>query len=349
MFVEYCCPKCKGEVRTINDFLSCLGCGAAWPIKEGIPCFSVGSSYWGFASPEAMHALLQIAQNEGWLEAVKCYSDASNTHTYDYLYQYAVSEARADFQFLIPLSSQSTVLDVGCGWGNISVSLARNTQHVVALDSTFENAKFVSVRAEQEKIHNIQTVCADAHALPFQDDTFDLIVMNGVLEWTARDTENRNALRVQLEVLDQIHNCLKRPGWLYLGIENRFSIKLLCGARDPHTGLRFGTVLPRAVGDAYSRIIRHKGYSELIHSARQLQKLLRSAGFSDAKMYFPLPGYQRIRYLLDFTALNVNRFLFQKLRSHRKFGALATIASRFVPSLGIARCFAPCFSVVAAK
>lgn len=69
-------------------------------------------------------------------------------------------------------------LDLASGTGEPAISLASRVLpggHVTALDLSRELLDVASQRAQDRKLTNISTHEADAHELPFPDDSFDLI------------------------------------------------------------------------------------------------------------------------------------------------------------------------------
>ena len=79
----------------------------------------------------------------------------------------------------LPTGKKLKILDIGCGAGFISNELARLGHDVVGLDlseSSLDIARQTSGNATPEY------VCADAYHLPFEDESFDLIVCFDFLE-----------------------------------------------------------------------------------------------------------------------------------------------------------------------
>jgi protein-L-isoaspartate O-methyltransferase len=59
------------------------------------------------------------------------------------------------------LSSDMTVLDVGCGSGRLAIPLAKRVRHVTALDQAPAMLELIKQKAEAESVQNIQTVNLD--------------------------------------------------------------------------------------------------------------------------------------------------------------------------------------------
>jgi SAM-dependent methyltransferase len=68
-----------------------------------------------------------------------------------------------------------SVLDVAAGTGNASIPAARNGAHVIASDLTPELLQAGKARAETEGLE-LDWVTADAEHLPFDDETFDIVM-----------------------------------------------------------------------------------------------------------------------------------------------------------------------------
>ena len=127
-----------------------------------------------------MDRLLGISLHNGWQVSLYDFL-RKKSH---YAYKLAGDEGRLDWRFLFPLSEKSAVLDFGCGLGGISLALAQRCGKVVSMDCSLKRLKFLHMRATQESIENIFPVCGgDTLKLPFANEYFDLVVLNGVLEW----------------------------------------------------------------------------------------------------------------------------------------------------------------------
>ena len=75
------------------------------------------------------------------------------------------------------------VLDLGAGTGQASRDLKRrySSAHVVALDSSLSMLR--QSAGQQRFLRRFLPVCADAHALPLRNQSFDLVLSNLLIEW----------------------------------------------------------------------------------------------------------------------------------------------------------------------
>lgn len=79
---------------------------------------------------------------------------------------------------LLPKDAKS-ILDVGCSSGILTAAIAKKLpkSSVVGLDSYKEVITFA-----KKKYPKIKFVCADAHKLPFKNNSFDLVICTETLE-----------------------------------------------------------------------------------------------------------------------------------------------------------------------
>lgn len=100
-----------------------------------------------------------------------------------------------------PRWRDSTVLEVGCGLGTDAINFARAGAFYTGVDLTEASIELVRRRFEFED-QTADLRVADAEALPFADDSFDLVYSHGVLHHTP-DTQR---------AVDEIHRVLGPGG-----------------------------------------------------------------------------------------------------------------------------------------
>lgn len=300
--INFICPHCKTVLRQEPRSLFCPRCTTSFSPREGILSFSSTNSYYsGELTKQQKDRTIQIAGKEGWDKALNDFVRPLSPHTY----RYATDYSRADWKFLLPLTKETKVLDWGSGWGIISMSLARICGQVVSMDENIERVRFLLIRKIQSKTDNITLVHAgDSLELPFADAEFDLIVMNGVLEWTGVSSHEKNPFKAQKKALANVQRCLRGAGIFYLAIENRFSYKYFWAASD-HNALRFVDIMPRKLADFYCWLWGKDKYKTPIHSFNGYKKLLTEAGFEDITFYLPVPNYQYPSFIIPLDDMNV--------------------------------------------
>lgn len=70
----------------------------------------------------------------------------------------------------------ATILDLGCGAGHVSYAVAAMAKKVIAYDLSEKMLDVVAHSARERKLRNIEVEHGLAEKLPFDDNTFDLVV-----------------------------------------------------------------------------------------------------------------------------------------------------------------------------
>lgn len=85
------------------------------------------------------------------------------------------------------LAAGLSVLDVGCGPGTITVEFAERVApaRIVGLDASAEVIEKAAAHAGEVGVTNAEFVVGDAYALPFPDDSFDIVHAHQTLQHVA--------------------------------------------------------------------------------------------------------------------------------------------------------------------
>jgi 2-polyprenyl-3-methyl-5-hydroxy-6-metoxy-1,4-benzoquinol methylase len=287
-----------------------------------------------------------ITEGQDWKKLIKTVFAEENP----WLYKIITDEARTLFLNNYPLKKHSTILDIGSGWGQFSLPLAKD--HVVcSLEPTPERLEFIIAIAKQEqKQKKIFFIGEDYLKVNFETK-FDYAICIGVLEWIGLFS-NDDPLETQKIFLKKIKKELNKYGKLIIGIENRLGLKYLLGTNDDHTSLpnislHESSIAKRKYKKATGNELRVFTYSKV-----ELEILLRSAGFSKIKFFAALPDYKlpeaiiplgqelekylKYNFKSEFDGSNGKRLTIQKeLESNYKLLSELNIASKFVPSFYI--------------
>jgi hypothetical protein len=137
--------------------------------------------YW--ASPEQIEAVRGAEPPAVTGDAVDPYVAELILGTHGNLYRHlsAGLERYPIPDFPLPPGSGELLLDIGCNWGRWSISAARAGYRAVGIDPSYE-AIVAARRIGRQLGVQARYVVADARALPFADDTFDVVFSYGVLQ-----------------------------------------------------------------------------------------------------------------------------------------------------------------------
>lgn len=135
-----------------------------------------------------------------------------------------ISDERAEFVEKIisteVIPEGLRILDIGSGEGSTSRLLSKKN-FVISLEIKSERIKKIP------QTESLQPIIADGFILPFKPGSFDLIVLQDVIEHLA----------VSEELVRRLVHHLKEKGIIYLSTPNRLSVFNIIA--DPHWGLPF--------------------------------------------------------------------------------------------------------------
>ena len=130
--------------------------------------------------------------------------DSNAAKQFETIYRNIVQQVIDDYEIV-----EGTALDIGCGPGRMTVMLAEMTKlDVTGLDIEPEVVEIARRHATEAGLSDrLHFVAADAHSLPFADESFDLVISRGTLPF----------LRDQAQAVGEVHRVLRPGGIAFLG------------------------------------------------------------------------------------------------------------------------------------
>ena len=245
-------------------------------------------TYRDTASSDLWDIIREIECGIPWREAVgKRYAQSN-----PWLHQIVTSPKRDLFFRQYPPRGDARILDVGAGWGQLSLPLARTAgRQVTALEPTPERLAFIEAAARQERLDDrMHFIQADFFDIEFRS-RFDLVCCIGVLEWVPKFRAG-DPRRVQIDFLTKLRSLLAPGGQLVIGIENRLGLKYLLGANDDHIGLGNITVYDDRLATEKYRAHTGRDLRSFTFTEAELTGLLDEAGFTATTFHAALPDYK---------------------------------------------------------
>lgn len=203
----------------------------------------------------------------------------------------------ANWHMLLARPPSGAALDVGCGFGTVPLGLADHFSTAVGAEMLPERLRYAALRARQEPWPNAHFVRSHGARLPFADASFDLVTMNGVLEWAALYSEGEPR-SLQVAMLEEMCRVTAGDGVAAVAIENRYALESLLALADTHTGLTFVTAMPRALADLVSRVRLHEPYRVFLYTRREYRDLFMEAGFTDVSVLDLVSSYNDYDFIV---------------------------------------------------
>jgi len=164
----------------------------------------------------------------------------------------------------------SAVLDIGCGDGGALIAFAELGAECAGIETNRKSIARARIRAEEHRV-KVSFQSASAEALPFSDHSFDLVMLDNVLEHVG-DREH---------TLLEIRRVLRPGGVLYAVTPKPLALYAMWN--DPHYDLAGLVLMPRWLQIWYFERVRGGGKGSYdvgeIPTRHAARRLLAKAGF----------------------------------------------------------------------
>jgi ubiquinone/menaquinone biosynthesis C-methylase UbiE len=211
-----------------------------------------------------------------------------------------IQTAREEEKFKTPLFNMTTetvllkseikdgvILDVGCGPGQITRRLGKANPkfNVIGVDLSANMIEGAKILAAEENVQNVEFRIGNVENLPFEDDTFDLVVTQGsLLCW-----EN------PVKGIKELYRVAKKGSYIYIRDLRRDCPQ---EAIDHITGFMNHPKriegFKKAIEDAYTM----DEFEDLIKKS-DISKYEMSFGFPEEVRFKFIPNYQKGQSLSD--------------------------------------------------
>ncbi|HET7274312.1 MAG TPA: class I SAM-dependent methyltransferase [Longimicrobiaceae bacterium] len=230
---------------------------------------SRGASRVDTSSVEPEYLAMLEAERASWWDSDN-FDTWKNLYVSEYARGYFVLDVLRDYAPDLNMEG-ARVLDIGCGDAGVIIALAEAGADAAGLELDEASLRRGRVRAREHEV-SVVLSAGIAEALPFTDESLDLVILDNVLEHV---TDRRLTLR-------EIRRVLRPGGLLYMVTPKPFSAYSLWN--DPHYDMAGLVLLPRRLQIFYFEKVRGGGDGTydvgIIPTRWRLRKLLAEAGLA---------------------------------------------------------------------
>lgn len=268
------------------------------PSRDGL-----GSAWADLPGTEVAH-LIEESRRVGWRAALRRVAPLA-----PFFAKRMLGLVLGNWHLLLAKSRQGKVLDVGCGFGSMVLGFGQQYDTAVGIETLRDRVAYGSIRGRQEAAEHVRFVRGSGLMLPFMDGSFQLVTLNGVLEWAGLYDASRDPERAQRDMLLEARRVAGPTGTVAVAIENRYALESLLGLRDTHTGLTWVTLMPRWIANAWSRIRKGEPYRTYLYGEGGYRRLFASAGFQAVRVFDLISSYNDYDFIVETTDSASYRFI----------------------------------------
>lgn len=187
-------------------------------------------------------------------------------------------------------------LELGCSAGGMTVEFARYVDSVTALDIDTHGLNLAKTKRKRK---NIAYQYGDVLALPFDDQSFDLVIANHVYEH----------IQNSQKMIAEIYRVLTKKGICYFAGPQKFTLI------EPHYHLPFLSWLPKSFSAFFVRLAgRGTSYYETPLAPGQLRTLVNKFTIADYTIrVIKDPKRYKTTYALSGLVSRIPQFILQAL------------------------------------
>ncbi|MDQ6678814.1 MAG: class I SAM-dependent methyltransferase [Acidobacteriota bacterium] len=265
----FACPECGSGMRT-GSRIECTGCGASFPLVDGIPCFAASSDFYDSYSE------------------VHCPYHLSPTRIKVELLRFIPHWSSREWKFWkAAIPRCENLLDIGCGRGR--QIFAQAASQAIGFDSSLLFARDCAMHYKSVAVGTLPH-------LPFRSGSFDAVVSSHVL--------GHVALQEKDKLVEEIARTLRPGGMTAHIIETDSNHPAIRAAKlqpdlyrkqlleqDGHIGLEKATAVVERFERHGLRLRKMRLVDAIIPSAQNFRKYFKGTSLASA------PGLGRTRLL----------------------------------------------------
>lgn len=263
---------------------------------------STSGRAWADPSSSGIDELIRQSRSVGWRPALEALRP-----TQPFFVKRMEQLSLANWHVLIGNPTRRRSLDIGCGFGSLVLGMQDAYDASFGVEFLPERVAYGSLRAEQDR-RACRFLRGSGLTLPLRSGRFDLVTLNGVLEWAGLYADGAPEANQQ-QMLGEAKRVLAPGGCVAVAIENRYALESLVGLPDTHTGLLWVTAMPRALANVVSQIRKREPYRTYLYSLGGYRRLFQRAGFPAVRVLDLVSSYNDYDFVVDPSDTATYRFL----------------------------------------
>jgi carbamoyltransferase len=204
----WCSPNAQSDLRVEQEHLVCTKSGQTFPINDGIP-----QLFWPHDS---------IASSSDVTEIVKAFYEETpfpNYDDHDSVRSLIEKSRRGQYARVLDdsIPYNSTILEVGCGTGQLTNFLGISCRQVIGTDMCLNSLRLAEKFRREHGLNRVRFVQMNLFKPCFKPEQFDVVLCNGVLHHTA---DPRGGFQI-------IQRLVRPGGYVIIGLYNKYGRLLM--------------------------------------------------------------------------------------------------------------------------
>ena len=143
-------------------------------------------------------------------------------------YEYRFSKMEGNIAFRVTNKNNARCLVINSDLGNIPESISEIYDEVYSLETDKEKNLIQKFRFKEKNINNIKLISSDIESLPFHDEYFDLVIIDGI----KINKKQIKSSKIIIKIFKEINRVLSPNGCLCAGLHNKYGLNIFKNKKD---------------------------------------------------------------------------------------------------------------------
>jgi ubiquinone/menaquinone biosynthesis C-methylase UbiE len=218
MNFQYNCPKCKNKLLENKKELICNNCPNSYIYKNNYAIFENNNLLKKLNEDKTIKKLLKKIQTESFEEGVNQFLKLNSE--FKFKLKNTQYDKSIDTIFHSVGNNNLRCLDIKSELGNKSEILSKIFKQVYSIEYNEDYIEIQKKRFEDRGCINISISNSNILKLPFQDNFFDLILCNGILDNTKKISNENDQHKIQEQLIKELKRVTNEKGTIIFGVNN---------------------------------------------------------------------------------------------------------------------------------